>query len=334
MPPVALAAGILPGGEGSHYAVSDTGLLAYLTGRSDFEAGSLVWVDRSGKVDSVLGANHPYDVPRLSPDGTRVAFMTHGPRFEVWVHNIARGDASKLISDGSNQFPIWTRDGIRLAYRATRAGTRNIFWRMADGSGPEERLTEGGANDAPGSWSPDGQVLLFTSVTADPDLLAFRLADRKVQPFVQTRFWEVAPQFSPDGRWVTYRSDESGRSEIYVRPYPGPGAKWQISTDGGSEPVWNPSGRELFYRNGNTMMAVDIATSPTFMAGRPTPLFSGNYVPAITTGYPNYDVSGDGQRFLMVQPDLQRPAAPTQIVMVFNWFEEVQRLLPEVSGRR
>jgi serine/threonine-protein kinase len=328
MPPVALSAGILPGGEGAHYAVSDTGLLAYVTGRSDFENGALVWVDRSGNVESVLAASHPYDVPRLSPDGSRVAFMRHGPRFEVWVHDISRGDATKLISDGSDQYPIWTRDGKRLAYRATRAGTRNIFWRMADGSGTEERLTQGAGSDAPTSWSPDGQILLFTRAAAEVDILGLRIRDRTTQPFVQTRFLEAAPQFSPDGRWVAYRSDESGRSEIYVRPYPGPGGKWQVSTDGGAEPVWNPRGPELFYRNGNRMMSVNIGSSPTFTAARPTVLFTATYVPA-STPYPNYDVSRDGRRFLMVQSDLRQPAAPTQLVVVLNWFEELRRLVPD-----
>lgn len=326
-PPVALATGILPGGEGAHYAVSDTGLLAYVTGRSDFDTATLVWVDRTGKVDAVVATGHPYDLPRLSPDGARVAFMRPGPRFEVWVHDIARGDATRLISDGSDQYPIWTRDGSRLTYRGNRAGTRNLFWRMADGSGVEERLTSGLSIDTPGSWSVDGQTLLYTTATADGDIVALRMADRTTQPFVRTRFWEATPQFSPDGRWVAYRSDESGRSEVYVRPYPGPGAKWQISTEGGSEPVWARSGRELFYRNGNAMMSVTIGAPPTFSAGRPTRLFDGDYVTASSVAYPNYDVSPDGRRFLMVQRDPRRPDAPTQIVVVANWFEDVKRLV-------
>ena len=206
----------------------------------------------------------------MSPDGTQVAFTIPGPKVEVWVYNLARGNATRLISEGSNQFPIWTPDGKRLTYRATRAGTRNVFWRMADGSGTEERLTTGAGNHAPGSWSPDGQVLLFTDATVGQDISALRLTDRKTQPFLRTPFYEVAPRFSPDGRWVAYLSDESGRPEVYVQPYPGPGGKSQISTDGGTEPVWNPNGRELFYRSGNKMMAVTITTKPDFAAGRPT----------------------------------------------------------------
>ena len=126
---------------------------------------------------------------------------------------------------------------------------------------------------------------------------------------------------------MAYLSDESGRQESYVRPYPGPGRKWQISTDGGTEPVWNPNGRELFYRNGNKVMAVDIATEPVFAAGKPRLLFTGDYM-RTSRGIPNYDVSRDGRRFLMVQPSAQENATPTQIIVVLNWFEELKRLVP------
>ena len=154
-----------------------------------------------------------------------------------------------------------------------------------------------------------------------------RLSDRKAQPFIRTPFNESAPQFSHDGRLVAYYSDESGRSEIYVQPYPGPGGKWQISTDGGTEPVWNPNGRELFYRSGDKMMAVDISTQPSFAAGKPHMLFEGSYAPTPLT-FPNYDVSADGQRFLMLKPAGQAQAAATHINVVLNWFEELKRLVP------
>jgi serine/threonine-protein kinase len=254
--------------------------------------------------------------------------MTAGARYDVWVYDLARGTVTRLASEGSNQFPIWTPDGKRLTYRATRGGTRNVYWRMADGSEAEERLTTGQGLDAPGSWSPDGDVLLYVTSAAGWDILALTLPERRTLPFVQTPFLEGVPQFSPDGRWVAYTSDEFGRQEIYVRPYPGPGGKWQISTDGGQEPVWNPSGRELFYRSGNTMMAVDVTTTPVFAAGRPRPLFTGNYVLAPTT-FPNYDVSRDGRRFLMIQPSTRADATPAQIVVVLNWFDELKRVVPK-----
>jgi serine/threonine-protein kinase len=154
--------------------------------------------------------------------------------------------------------------------------------------------------------------------------------ERKPSSFLQTPFNESAPMFSPDGRWMAYGADESGRNEIYVRPYPGPGGKWQISADGGGAAVWNPSGRELFFRSGDRMMAVDVTTQPTFAAGKPRLLFEARqYVPNSLVGLrPNYDVSPDGQRFLMLKPTQQQETALTQIHVVLNWFEDLKRLAP------
>ena len=162
------------------------------------------------------------------------------------------------------------------------------------------------------------------------DLWVLRLSDRKALPFLRTSANESAPKLSPDGRWLAYSSDESGRWEIYVQPYPGPGGKWQISTDGGMEPVWNRNGRELFYRNGNKMMAVEVTTQPAFSAGKPKVLFEGAYLPTPAT-FPNYDVSPDGRRFLMLKAAGQEQAA-TQINVVLNWFEELKRRVP--AGRK
>jgi serine/threonine-protein kinase len=187
------------------------------------------------------------------------------------------------------------------------------------------------------SWSPDGQLLAYFEVNpaTQRDIWLLRMGDpspgsgqvRKAQPFLRTQFDEAVPQFSPDGRWLAYISNETGRHEIYVQAYPGPGGKWQISTEGGTEPAWNRNGRELFYRSGDKMMAVDIATQPAFAAGKPRMLFQGPYAPA---PYPttNYDVSSDGQRFLMIKPSEQEQAAPTQINVVLNWFEELKQKVP------
>jgi dipeptidyl aminopeptidase/acylaminoacyl peptidase len=151
--------------------------------------------------------------------------------------------------------------------------------------------------------------------------------DRKRSVFLSTPATEGAPRFSPDGRWMAYVSDESGRPEVYVQPYPGPGGKWQISADGGIEPLWNPNGRELFYRSSNRVLAVPVTTQPTFSAGRPTMLFEGEY---LASPFPNtgvtYDVTPDGQRFLMIKD--ARTASATQINVVVNWFEDLRRLLP------
>ena len=177
-PPVAVAEGILTR-EGAHYTVSANGLLAYVPGGSPVEDRTLVWVDRQGKADPLNAPGRPYETPRVSPDGEQVAFMTAGATYDVWVYNLARGNATRLVSEGSNQFPIWTPDGKRLTYRGTRAGTRNVFWRMADGSGAEERLTTGEGNHAPGSWSPNGEVLLFLLAGVGLDIMALKLPEQR-----------------------------------------------------------------------------------------------------------------------------------------------------------
>ena len=166
-------------------------------------------------------------------------------------------------------------DGKRVAFGSTRAGgPENLFWKPADGSGPAEQLAESEHIQWPSSCSPDGQVLAFAKLhsTTGQDIWVLPLqGERKPRPFFRTQFNEGAPVFSPDGHWLAYTSDESGRYEVYVQPYPGPGGKWQISNEGGNELVWPKNGRELFYRNGAKMMAVEITTQPTFRAGTPTP---------------------------------------------------------------
>ena len=182
--------------------------------------------------------------------------------------------------------------------------------------------------DFPLSFSPDRQLLVFVELNPNTqrDIWVLRLSDRKLQPFLRTRFNETVPRFSPDGHWLAYMSDESGHYEIYIQPFPGPGGKYQISSEGGAEPVWNPNGRELFYRCGYKMMAVDVMTQPSFSTGKPRVLFEGLYLPSGVT--PSYDVSPDGQRFLMLKAAQQGQPAAVQINVVLNWFEELKQKVP------
>jgi len=233
---------------------------------------------------------------------------------------------SRLTFQGTNNLvPFWTPNGKRIVFTSNKEGQRNLFWQFSDGSGGLERLATSESLQIPASWSPDGRLLAFAEQNAQTgyDIWVLRLGDHKAQPFLKTSFNENAPQFSPDGQWLAYGSDESGRYEIYVQPYPGPGGKWQISTEGGREPLWNRNGRELFYRTGTKVMAVDIATRPNFSAGAPKMLFQGPY-DTLATSTPNYDVSPDGQRFLMLKPIEQ----PVQIDVVLNWFEELKQKVP------
>jgi hypothetical protein len=180
------------------------------------------------------------------------------------------------------------------------------------------------------SWSPDGRFLAFSDGgAAGWDIIIRTVGDKpSTRPFLQTPITEQAAMFSPDRRWLAYSSDESGRPEIYVQPFPGPGGKRQISTDGGFEPAWNRNGRELFYRNGSRMMAVAVATTPSFSAGAPQTLFQGRYE-TIGWGERDYDVSPDGSRFLMLIAAEDRPRAELAVVM--NWFEELEH---RVGGAR
>jgi eukaryotic-like serine/threonine-protein kinase len=320
------------------YSISATGSLVYVPGGVQSAQSRLVWVSRNGTEQPLAAPAHGYRNPRVSPDGRQVSVDIQEQGRQVWLYDLSRETLTRLTFEGSaDGTPAWTPDGKRIVFQSNKEGSAlNLFWLLADGSGGLERLTTSENGQAPSSWSPDGQLLAFTELNPSTgwDIWVLRLGDpsagsgrsRKAQPFLQTQFTEGAPRFSPDGNWLAYVSNESGRYEIYVQPYPGPGGKRQISADGGTEPVWNRNGRELFYRTGNKMMAVDIATLPSFAAGKPRMLFEGSYLPTAAT-IQNYDVSPDGQRFLMLKGG-EREAEPTQINVVLNWFEELKRRVP------
>jgi eukaryotic-like serine/threonine-protein kinase len=314
----------------AQYSISATGSLAYIPGGVQSAQLRLVWVNRNGAEQPLAVPARSYMLPRLSPDGRRVAVAITEQETHIWLYDFAREAWTRLTFEGeANSVPVWTPDGKRIAFNSSKEGPLNIFWQLSDGSGGLERLTTSQYLHSPESWSPDGQLLAFFEVNpaTQRDIWVLRISDRKAQPFLRTQFDEAVPQFSPDGRWLAYVSNETGRQEIYVQSYPGPGGKWQISTEGGTEPVWNPNGRELFCRNGDKMMAVDITTQPSFSAGKPRMLFQGRYVPAPFPAS-NYDVSRDGQRFLMLKRVEQEQAAPTQINVVLNWFEELKQKVP------
>jgi serine/threonine-protein kinase len=316
------------------FSVSATGSLIYIPGGAQSASQrKLVWVTRKGAEQPLATPPQEYLFPRISPDDRRLAVGIPGSEgTQLWLYDLARDTVSRLTFEGStNNFPVWTPDGRRIVFVSNREGPLNIFWELADGSGGLERLTSGENVQIPVSRSPDGELLAFIKLSPETgsDVCVLRLSDHRAQPFLQMPFNEAAPQFSPDGRWLAYVSNESSRYEVYVQRYPGPGGKYQISTEGGTEPVWNGNGRELFYRSGDKMMAVDIATQPSFVVGRPRVLFQGQYVANVGPQVaPYYDVSRDGQRFLMVKPVEQGQAAPTQINVVLNWSEELKRLVP------
>ncbi len=290
-----------------YFAISPSGALLYVPG-DRLARKTLVWVDRQGKATPFSGEQHDYWYPRLSPDGRRVAVRINEKdgRRDIWIHEDGQDKARRLIPsyEGENLFPAWTPDGKRVTFNSIRAESFHLYWRVVDGDGVTERLLERDNQQVPGSWSPACDVLSFyevhPSTQRDIWILSMK-GERTAAPFVVTPFNELAPMFSPDGRWIAYVSNRSGRNEIYVQAYPGPGEPWPISTQGGGEPVWGPSGRELFYRQGDRMWVVPIETGPTLSTGKPQIVFEGHYA-TNPYGNPFYDVAPDSQRFLMVQP--------------------------------
>ena len=323
-----------------HYSVSAAGSLVYVSGKPPAaRQARLVWVSREGTEQSVGAPPRLYNQPRLSPDGRRVAVDVFENGTQVWLYDLTREISSRFTFEGDNRHAVWAPDGKRLAFMSNRDGGRHIFWKRADGGGNEAPVP-GGESIAPDvltipySWSRDGRLAFVTLAPAAPaELRVLTFGDDATTHsggtppmFTRTRAADGAPQLSPDSRWMAYASEESGRREIYVQAYPGPGGRWQISSDGGNEPLWSASGRELFYRSGDRMMAVDISTSGEFLAGKPRLLFEGSYVRS-SAGYAraNYDVSPDGQRFLMLK-SVERNTAPlTQIHVVLNWSDELNR---------
>jgi eukaryotic-like serine/threonine-protein kinase len=320
---------------GVNATFSAQGSLIYVPGGGVFTDNHMVWVNRKGAEQPVAAPPHPYALPQLSPDGRHVAVNIQGQNPDIWIYDLVRGTLTRMtFQPGEDETPAWAPDGKRVAYSSSMfAKPRTIFWRNADGSGSEEPLLTSGFHTHLGSFSPDGRFLAYTDYGADArgDVWILPLeGDRKPQPFVQTPFSERDPKFSPDARWIAYTSDESGRDEVYVQPFPGPGGKWQVSTEGGYGAVWARNGRELFYRNADKMMAVAFSTKPTFTADPPRVLFEGKYAQS-SRREANYDVTPDAQRFLMITSEAKK--ASTELYLVVNWFEELKRRVPSENNR-
>jgi serine/threonine-protein kinase len=321
---VAMVDGIMQSNTGAaQFSFCETGTLVYIPGGVQGTERSLAWVDRKGTDQLLSAPRRPYVHPRLSPDGHRVAVHIDETKIDVWIHDIVRNTLFPL-SEHKSTSPVWTPDGKRVTYECVEgSGMSGICWINADGSGGKRRLTS--TPGLPGTWSPDGHWLAFMTVdpTRGRDIWVLRAeGEHNPHPSVQTRSNEEGPDFSPDGRWLAYASDDSGRFQIYVQSFPGPGPKWQVSTDGGTEPCWARNGRELFYRNGDQMMAVTVNSASALALGQPTLLFQSKH-PRLRSGRRNYDVAADGQRFLMIKGHDQQLSA-TQVNLVLDWFADVK----------
>jgi Tol biopolymer transport system component len=329
------------------YAVSDSGTLVYLpiSTAAGFLQRTLVWVDRNGREEPLATPPRDYKSPRISPDGTRVALDFHtGVNEDVWIWDLARKTLTRLTEEPSQDSQgMWMPDGKRIIYVSTREGDfSRLLWKAADGSGNREFFTSGSSPSSmliPSSWSIDRKTLAVTELfvgyplSQDIGLIPIE-GDRKLRSLLREKYIEGQPHISPYGDWMAYTSDKSGRAEVYMCPFPdvNSGKRKQVSTSGGDSPLWSPDGRELFYRNGDSVMAVPVKMHPTFSLDMPKLLFQGSYFPCSfhLVGYElnPWDISPDGKRFLMIKESASAAGAQ-RINIVLNWFEELKQRVPE-----
>jgi eukaryotic-like serine/threonine-protein kinase len=337
---VAVVDGVMALAGGAQFAVSRTGTLIYVPGVAGAVAPqyTLTWVNRQGKEEPIGAPPRAYQYPRISPDGSRLALDVRDQENDIWIWDLKRQTMARLTFDpGLDRAPIWTPDGRRVIYSSQRGGNggaANIFWQAADGTGTVERLTISPTTQYPTSISPDGTKILLRDDNQQRrrDVAVLSLdGNRQTQTLFQTPFDEENAEFSPDGRWVAYQSNESGQSQIIVRPFPQVDAgRWQISTSGGTRPTWARNGHELFYLDaGGVLTSVPVQTMPTFSAGNPAKVFETRYL--VPNNARTYDVSPDGQRFVMIKgpaDDGRASAASLSLVVVLNWFEELKQRVP------
>jgi serine/threonine-protein kinase len=327
------------------FAVSALGTLVYIPRTATLPLRALVMVDSAGRATLLSEQRAAFTHPRLSRDGRRLAVSIDSDTgSDIWVYDLDRKSRLRLTDGGMNQFPIWA-GADRVTYQGARSGTVALYSKSADGTGDAERvLRSTGASGAsrslagllpgsmptftpanphlPTSWSNDGNHLAFDErkPSAERDIWVLSKGSDP-SPFLVTSFDESAPAFSADGKWIAYVSDESGRSEVYVQAFPGPGSKWPISTNGGTEPAWSADGKALYYRRGDAMIQVPITLTPDFTYGKPLTLFESRY--ETVDGARNYDVAGgDKPSFVAVRSEGMIESRHFNVVL--NWFNELR----------
>ncbi len=334
-------------------ATSNAGPLAYVIGALNTSALPMTWLSRDGTTAPLRATPTQWSNVRFSPDGHRLTIDFPGPpQNDVWIYDWERDAASRLTVDrGNHSAPAWTPDGRRVTYRAVNTSdvAFNLYWQRADGSGTYERLTTSRNLQYPGTWHPSGKFLAFTENTQQTNFDVMILPVEgdeatgwkpgKPYPFVNGSSSEIDPVFSPDGRWLAYQSNETGRPEIFVKPFPGPGGKWQVSTDGGTYAMWSRTRKEFFFLSADQhiMVAPYTAAGDSFIVEKPR-LFSnrrlvGRPRGATGLGGRNLDLHPDGDRFVVaLAPEAQAEQKQDKVVFLFNFFDELKRLAP--PGRK
>jgi serine/threonine-protein kinase len=336
--PLLEGVGTNPDTGAAQYSFSNAGTLIYVAGSAESSNLSLEWMDAAGKFTELRETPAQYGGISLSPDGKRVAMdISNGSRSDIWVYDWGRDTLTRLTFVGDQNYgPVWTPDGQRIAYASLANGVTNLWWVRADGAGAAQRLTQSSDNQDPGSFSPDGRTLSFFQQNAGADWNIWTMpidGDEKsgwnpgpAKLFVEGSFIQVLSTFSPDGHWLAYASNESGMYEVYVRPFPGPGGRWQISAGGGSWPEWSRDGKQLFYRTSEQkiMVVSYTAAGGSFQADKPRLWSPGDFT--YRGQGQNYSMAPDGKRAVVLKPASGTADAPiNKLNFIFNFSDELRR---------
>jgi serine/threonine-protein kinase len=326
-------------GSAANFDCSRTGTFVCLS-RKGQSPLSIFWLNSAGEVQPLHLTPGSYGFPHFSPDGKRLAYQLQtGPlRGDIWVQDLERDTPSRITSlPGENRRPAWTSDGKGIVFQQLGSAAPGMYWIRADGSGEPVRLTEGKPSQFPNSFSPDGKWLAFEQLTDGriPEIWTAAVEGErehprlgKAEPFVRMPFFAYEPVFSPDGHWLAYHSNETGTYEVYVRPFPGPGGRQQISTGGGTKPIWSRHGQELFFLNADRRIMVVryVGNGDSFAAGKPQVWSEKRLLGSV----PGYDVAPDGKRAAAIlYADGTSEAKPfTHVTVLLNFFDELRRRAP------
>jgi len=321
--PIVVVQDVQPATGSAQYDVSDNGTLIYVNGGKQAVENSLVLAEHDAKVQPLAVKANLYESPRFSPDGKLLALTVRLPDPDIWVYDIERGALRRItFAPGEDELPVWSPDGKRIAFASN--GRQQAFMVAVDGSGQEEPLMKNESHFHLQSWSPDGKLIAYERLGSSGQYEIWMLplsGDRKPYAYLVSQFHVSQPAFSVDGNWLAYTSNESGRDEVYVQRFPGPGEKIQVSTDGGNHPVWSRDGKQLVYENAGTLWATEVMVSP-FRVGKSRVLYQGDIWN--DAAGPNYTLAPGGHRIVVVERIKDPDGGNVKVVV--NWNQELQAL--------